>query len=291
MKTKQEIALNFTHDHSDSLVMHLEPVIIQRLHAFLRHEPAPGKPIQFSSMHDNYVVWIALEGCGCLMVDGTSYILQENNAMIVFPGQRHMRVSLEGERVTWLLIRFAGITPKWFNMFLDKVMNMSGRSLSCLDDFSRSFLEASNNHVANAGMGCSYHFCLLLDSLRSEMVLSEDVSKLSVNGSDYVRQACQLILSPEFIGKSYRLIARKIGISPEHLCGLFKKQIGTTPAEVMKAHKYHMIKHMLVNSTLNITQVAEQCGFDSVYSFSRYFKKENGLSPMQYRKKFGFIRN
>ena len=35
---------------------------------------------------------------------------------------------------------------------------------------------------------------------------------------------------------------------------------------------------------VSVSQIAEECGFESLYSFSRTFKKEQGSSPLAYRK-------
>ena len=40
----------------------------------------------------------------------------------------------------------------------------------------------------------------------------------------------------------------------------------------------------MVSSGLNVSQVAQSCGYDSLYSFSRAFKKTTGLSPLAYKK-------
>ena len=43
---------------------------------------------------------------------------------------------------------------------------------------------------------------------------------------------------------------------------------------------------LLLQSDLSITQVAERCGFDSIFTFSRSFHRFTGLTARDYRRRF-----
>ncbi len=44
-------------------------------------------------------------------------------------------------------------------------------------------------------------------------------------------------------------------------------------------------KELLENPTLTVTQVAGMCGHDNVDYFTQVFKKSQGMTPGEYRKK------
>jgi AraC-like DNA-binding protein len=44
---------------------------------------------------------------------------------------------------------------------------------------------------------------------------------------------------------------------------------------------------MLINTTLPISQIAEQLGYADPLYFSRKFHKQTGVSPTAYREKYG----
>lgn len=289
MKLKSRKGYEFNYDHRESSGLQLEPIVIHQIHAFLRHEPP--RDIVKSSIHQYYVLWVCMKGEGGLMVDGVSYVFTEKNAIITFPAQQHRRLALPGKQVDWLLIRFSANCPKWSNMFKSRIMHISEKSCKYLQLFAGHYLDAANEHTPDAALECSYYLGLLLNSLRTARELDEDAIQLAVGGNEYIRRACQLIISPEFIGKSYRTIARGIGISPAYLRELFKKHLGITPAQIINGHKHKTIQHLLLNSTMNISQIAEKCGYDNVYSFSRYFRKTTDISPSQFRKKYRQARN
>ena len=46
-------------------------------------------------------------------------------------------------------------------------------------------------------------------------------------------------------------------------------------------------KNLLTNEALTVQQIALMCGFSDFSHFSRYFRKQVGCSPLQWRRKMG----
>jgi AraC-like DNA-binding protein len=63
----------------------------------------------------------------------------------------------------------------------------------------------------------------------------------------------------------------------------FKKFTGESPTQYHLNLRLNRAKNLLLSTTLNITEVAYQTGFDSVFYFSKLFKKKFGISPKFYR--------
>jgi AraC-like DNA-binding protein len=78
-------------------------------------------------------------------------------------------------------------------------------------------------------------------------------------------------------------MARLSGYSPSRFIALYTACYGTSPkAELLQA-RLSMAKQMLAYSDLSITAIANACGFQSVYYFSKYFRKQTGLPPSQWK--------
>lgn len=73
-------------------------------------------------------------------------------------------------------------------------------------------------------------------------------------------------------------------LSKYHFCRLFKEKIGLTVMQYILKTRVAMAKELLSESDLSITEISESCGFSSISYFSRAFKNETGVSPLQYKK-------
>lgn len=63
----------------------------------------------------------------------------------------------------------------------------------------------------------------------------------------------------------------------------FKLSTGESPNQYHLNLRLNRAKDLLTSTALNINEVAIQTGFDSVFYFSKLFKKKNGVSPKYYR--------
>lgn len=78
------------------------------------------------------------------------------------------------------------------------------------------------------------------------------------------------------------LIALEVGISPSHLRFLFKKEYGTSIVSALNEIRIRHAKAMLKSGSFTLREVAEGCGFQNEYYFSRVFKQLTGTSPGKY---------
>ena len=64
----------------------------------------------------------------------------------------------------------------------------------------------------------------------------------------------------------------------------FRQRIGTTPTQYIMSKRIANAQMLLESSDYNMTEIAKIVGYDNPLYFSRVFKKEKGMSPMEYRK-------
>ncbi len=79
-------------------------------------------------------------------------------------------------------------------------------------------------------------------------------------------------------------IARAVGLSRSALFELFELTYGMPPHEYLTQYRLSLAKNMLTNTSLSVTEIAEQAGFRDIYAFSRSFRRRNGMSPSEYRR-------
>lgn len=78
---------------------------------------------------------------------------------------------------------------------------------------------------------------------------------------------------------SVAFLAQKCGISETHLKKLFNKKFGVSPIKYIIQLKINHACDLLRSKRYSVTQVAEICGYDNVYFFSRQFKEYVGTAP------------
>lgn len=78
------------------------------------------------------------------------------------------------------------------------------------------------------------------------------------------------------------VLAERLHISEIYLRKLFRQHYNTTPKQYLLDIRISRSKQLLSDTDLSVTEIAEQCGFSSVYHFCRSFRQRVGLTPSQY---------
>lgn len=78
--------------------------------------------------------------------------------------------------------------------------------------------------------------------------------------------------------------------SPTYLRKLFVKYFQMPPTKYIRHIKLEFAKNMLVLSHKSISRIATESGYKDIAHFDRVFKKETGVTPLEYRS-MNFINN
>ena len=114
--------------------------------------------------------------------------------------------------------------------------------------------------------------------------------RLSLEGKSLpvIERAC------EYIRQNYRDgdlsqagIAEAMAVTSPYLSGIFKKTMGITMVQYVTMVRMEAARELLLNEEVDVKDVAEQVGYHDEYYFSRCFKKQYGLSPLQMKKLSG----
>jgi AraC family transcriptional activator of pobA len=77
--------------------------------------------------------------------------------------------------------------------------------------------------------------------------------------------------------------AQELGVSLGQLTRLCREVLGMSTIEAINARVVHEARRELVYSSLSIKQVAAELGFDDEAYFGRFFKKQTGMRPTEFR--------
>lgn len=79
-------------------------------------------------------------------------------------------------------------------------------------------------------------------------------------------------------------IANNIVVNPNYLSSKFNKEVHESIASFINRRRIEESLKLMKNTSLSITAISEQVGFNDVNYFSKVFKKLLGISPSEYRK-------
>ena len=81
-------------------------------------------------------------------------------------------------------------------------------------------------------------------------------------------------------------LAESMHISESHLRLKFRRTLNGIPLGTFLHHlRFQRAYELIEHTDLPITEIARKCGYGDVCAFSRFFKKDSGLSPTLFRKK------
>lgn len=140
----------------------------------------------------------------------------------------------------------------------------------------------------------AHHKMSLQNEIYIQGVLLQFLALL-VEGSDYKTKSRKKIADVyvsqaiSYIYKNYQNpisvqeIADFLSLNRSYLTELFLKTVHLSPQQFLV--KYRMTKacELLQNTSLPIEHIAYSCGYCSTFSFSKAFRKVNGISPSGYR--------
>lgn len=84
---------------------------------------------------------------------------------------------------------------------------------------------------------------------------------------------------------SLNQVGEAVGLSPSYLSGIFAEVAGVGVNGYLNCVRVEQAKRYLEETSLNISEIGYKCGFNSVQSFGRVFKKQTGLTPKQFRER------
>jgi AraC-like DNA-binding protein len=100
-----------------------------------------------------------------------------------------------------------------------------------------------------------------------------------------IRETCTRLTEQLPVRFDFTRHALENGMSYSSFRRLFKEHTGLAPNQYLLDLKLRKARNLLAATTLQVQQVAAECGFDNHYYFTRLFKQHAHCSPLAYRKK------
>jgi AraC-like DNA-binding protein len=83
-----------------------------------------------------------------------------------------------------------------------------------------------------------------------------------------------------------RYVAEHLNLSPKYLSNLLRVVTGQNTQQHIHDRLIAKAKEKLSTTTLTVSEIAYELGFEHLQSFSKLFKAKTNLSPLEFRASF-----
>ena len=230
--------------------------------------------------HYRFVLIVNLRTEGTVALDNRSFELRPGEALLVFPHQFHHFHPPKSDSIRWLFLTFELNNPENIAGLRNKINPLSETFRAYLGKLVGMYVEKTAQKEASTAISMLAGLALL-ELMQQEGRSSNRATMARPSVIDQINRYIW-----DNFDKDLKLsdLAEKFPYSESHLRLLFRKRMGMSLGTYIQKVKMNRARSLLVSSGLNVSQVAQSCGYDSLYSFSRAFKKTTGLSPLAYKK-------
>lgn len=233
--------------------------------------------------HDDYEIYLFLEGDTKYIIEGVTYNLEPYDIIIIRKHQMHRAFHNSSERYSRIVIN---VPPEFFSEH------------NC-EEYERQFLNSKAGNKIDAEVVLSsgiYDVFLRMKkysdnfkNTKSPIVASLVIELLYLinnikdfSGDD--NQNGQLKDIVRYINSNYTdnitldMLQKKFFMSKYHICYIFKKRTGLTVHQYIIRKRITLVRE-LEKEGKSISEAASISGFSSYSSFYRAYVKEYGCSP------------
>lgn len=224
-------------------------------------------------------------GKGQFYIDGNTYPVETNDLVIVNPNVEHTEVSFNASPLEYI------------------VLGVDGLELSAPDDQDTSYgiihFQTDKDSIqfylqtmvweseANAP-GCD---TICQDLMEVLVILLMRQSDYSLTLAPIRKKSSKLCASVHrYIEVHYKeninldMLASISHVSKYYLVHAFTKEYGISPMNYLIDRRLEEAKQLLKNDDYSMSMISRMLGFSSSSYFSQIFKKNEGMSPNEYRK-------
>lgn len=235
-------------------------------------------------------------GAAEFIINGRKYLAEENCIVFISSYEQHeVRIVKAPYHRYFAMIQAAELERAYPNSPLPGIFkNRPEGFCHCIslkefgsepDRIFKRLLEESNIQAPYAGQ--------MVKNLLEQLLIwvyracPDNFARLENGSSSRIREVQQYIEA--HFSEDLRIsdLAAKFYMNHCYLTHLFKKQVGYSPKQYILLNRLSYAQELLENTSLQVSQIAIQCGFGDVNNFIRAFREGFGMSPNHFRQQNG----
>ena len=245
--------------------------------------------------HSAVEVLIPIEGELFSVIDKTEYCVRTGEVLIIPAGCTHsLRMELDSARELILFEQNNVFTLKEFGAFrqlMSKPIYLDAEHPVC-ESVREKLMELVAAYRSGKMLRNMHCYALLLEiyAQLGENYLTTSATQAEVNainrqlsGEDAFNRALDYVNTNYMDDVTLDSLAAYAGFSRYTLSRMFRQHTGATFTQYLNKRRVTMAEELLSGTKMPVTQVALQCGFNSIATFNRVFRDVRGCTPTQYR--------
>lgn len=227
-----------------------------------------------------YALTLKIEGLTYYYAGGKTYVTDPHHLLLISKDARYQwQLGQQGKCIT---IEFEG--------------ELEGESF---DFYEFPLSDAVSREIATMLLNVANLWDLKKDNylLKCKSIFYKILDKATVteHKETYLPSSYRHMLEPviDYIRTRYfdkhitnESLAAMAGISTVYFRKVFTRVYGESPIKYLRTVRIKKAKELLIGDDASISRIAEMTGYSSVYTFSKMFKLETGVSPTEYAKEY-----
>lgn len=225
--------------------------------------------------HDFYELTYLTSGAELQIINGKSYYLKRGDLIVLSPNDVHEHSPITNiNPFNCSFVNYTNLTffPQLASFPI--VIHLDEKSQIAIEQICYLIYEEFNSNSSYRKLAL-WHY---LDSIFLIIQRNMQNSKLK----KWEKTLEYIFSNPK--DAEFAKAVTLSGYSSSHFCRMFKQEFSMTFSEFLTNIRIQNAKKALANSSENIKEIYEKCGYNSNQRFFYDFKRLVGLTPAQYRK-------
>ncbi|MCP5209269.1 MAG: AraC family transcriptional regulator [Hahellaceae bacterium] len=231
--------------------------------------------------HDDYLLIYCVDGAGDIWIEGRHHAMNRGDLALLPKGCSHHYQS--GQQNPWSIfwVHFEGEQAEGFVTHLQWTLDSPIRSVGVLPRLIKDIEHLMGVRLSGFNLKA---LVMAASNLRQLLAFVASIEPLLEGGTmldlDEVHGFMQRSIHRQL---DLETLAKRFHLSKYYFSKRYKAMTGQSPMQQFIRFKMEHACYLLDVSSLQVSAVAAEVGYEDAYYFSRLFSKVVGLSPSRYR--------
>ena len=253
--------------------------------------------------HNNFEISFITEGTGRRIVADSIEEFQPGDLVFIGRNLPHVWIAEKENRVLtdrtleMVFLQFSAqiLFPQLLEMpefgNIKRAIELSERGIQIVGQTLNEVSEIMLQLPYLKGFDRMNHFLRMMD------IVGKSSTNIVLASEDYIRKRFttsnkRIAILHDYLMNHYResvdlkILAELVNMAEGSLCRFFKMNVGSSIFEYLNRIKVDFACQLLMNPEMSILEVCLDSGFNNLSHFNKQFRKNMGISPSEYRRRF-----